>query len=82
MAEKGGYSNKYIASFVGYAPAKEPRLIVAISIVDPKGDEYGGSAVAAPVFKTIMQDSLRILNISPDLENETQNFKAKEVVNG
>ncbi|MEZ5495805.1 MAG: penicillin-binding protein 2 [Gammaproteobacteria bacterium] len=82
MAEKGGYSNKYIASFVGYAPAKEPRLIVAISIVDPKGDEYGGGAVAAPVFKTIMQDSLRILNISPDLENETQNFKAKEVANG
>ena len=66
MAAKGGYSEKYIASFVGYAPAQKPRLVVAISITDPAGEEYGGGVVAAPVFKQIMQDSLRILNISPD----------------
>ncbi|MBL4661916.1 MAG: penicillin-binding protein 2 [Alcanivoracaceae bacterium] len=66
IAAKGGYSNKYIASFVGFAPAKNPRLVVAITITDPAGEEYGGSVVAAPVFKQIMQNSLRILNISPE----------------
>lgn len=65
MAAKGGYSDKYIASFVGYAPASNPRLVVAISITDPAGEDYGGAAVAAPVFKQVMQNSLRILNISP-----------------
>lgn len=65
MAAKGGYSDKYIASFVGYAPAMNPKLVVAVSITDPAGDEYQGGVVAAPVFKSIMQDSLRILNISP-----------------
>ena len=65
MASKGGYSDKYIASFVGFAPAENPRLVVAISITDPKGENYGGGVVAAPVFKQIMQNSLRILNISP-----------------
>ena len=66
IAEKGGYSDKYIASFVGYAPANNPRLVIAVSITDPKGEEYGGGVVAAPIFKQIMQNSLRILNISPD----------------
>lgn len=66
MAAKGGYSDKYIASFVGFAPAKNPRLVVAVSITDPAGEEYGGGVVAAPIFKQVMQDSLRILNISPD----------------
>lgn len=65
MAAQGGYSDKYIASFVGFAPAKNPRLVVAISITDPAGEDYGGGVVAAPIFKQIMQNSLRILNISP-----------------
>ncbi len=65
IAEKGSYSDRYIASFVGYAPANNPKLVVAISITDPEGEDYGGAAVAAPVFKAIMQNSLRILNISP-----------------
>jgi cell division protein FtsI (penicillin-binding protein 3) len=65
MAANGGYSDNYIASFVGFAPANNPQLVIAISITDPKGEEYQGGVVAAPVFKQIMQNSLRILNISP-----------------
>lgn len=72
MAAKGGYSDDYIASFVGFAPADNPQLVIAISITDPKGEEYGGGVVAAPVFKQIMENSLRILNISP---SETQQSK-------
>lgn len=66
IASKGGYSNKYIASFVGFAPADNPRLVVAVSITDPVGEDYGGGVVAAPVFQQIMKNSLRILNISPE----------------
>jgi cell division protein FtsI (penicillin-binding protein 3) len=65
IAANGGYSDKYNATFVGYAPAHNPRLVVAISITDPAGEAYHGGSVAAPVFKKIMQNSLRILNISP-----------------
>lgn len=78
MAAKGGYSEKYIASFVGFAPAQNPRLVVAVSITDPAGEEYGGGVVAAPIFKQVMQDSLRILNISPD---DTQPQIAMEETN-
>lgn len=78
IAANGGYSDTYIASFVGYAPAHNPRLVVAISITDAKGEDYGGGAVAAPVFKNIMQNSLRILNISPSKAEPT----LVEVANG
>ena len=65
-AEKGGYSDKYIASFVGFAPVKNPRLVVAVSVNDPKGDDYSGSLVAAPLFSEIMKNGLRMLNVPAD----------------
>jgi cell division protein FtsI (penicillin-binding protein 3) len=83
MADKGGYSDNYVASFVGFAPVSNPRLVVAVSITDPKGEDFGGSVVAAPVFKQIMQNSLRMLNISPDsLTNENQHIALSEVKDG
>ncbi|HFC29993.1 MAG TPA: penicillin-binding protein 2, partial [Oceanospirillales bacterium] len=80
MSFNGGYADKYIASFVGFAPAMSPKIVVAVSITDPKGDSYGGGAVAAPVFKQIMQNSLRILNISPT-ESIAESDSVKENVN-
>ncbi len=65
MSFNGGYADKYVASFVGFAPVENPQIVIAVSITDPKGEAYGGGAVAAPVFKKIMQNTLRILNISP-----------------
>ena len=44
--------NKYVSSFVGFAPASEPRLIVAVMIDEPSAGQYYGGAVAAPVFAT------------------------------
>ena len=83
MADKGGYSDNYVASFVGFAPASNPRLVVAVSITDPKGEDFGGGVVAAPVFRQIMQNSLRMLNISPDsLINENQHLALNEVKDG
>ena len=49
--EGRGYTKKYVASFVGFAPASNPRLIVAVMIDEPSAGEYYGGDVAAPVFQ-------------------------------
>jgi cell division protein FtsI/penicillin-binding protein 2 len=64
-AIKGGYSKTdFIASFIGYAPAKDPRLLVAVMVDTPRGDIYGGT-VAAPAFERIMEFALPYLKIPP-----------------
>ena len=66
-AVAGGYAtNAYMALFAGIAPASNPRLAIAVVIDDPKGDEYGGGSVAAPVFSQVMSRSLRLLNVPFD----------------
>jgi cell division protein FtsI/penicillin-binding protein 2 len=61
----GGYSStKYVASFIGYAPARRPRLLVAVMVDEPKGEIYGG-LVAAPAFQKIMEFALPYLRIPP-----------------
>lgn len=62
-AVNGGYSG-YTASFVGFAPADAPRLVISVSIQNPRNGYYGG-AVAGPVFREIMTFSLRSLSIPP-----------------
>lgn len=44
----------------------QPRLVVAVVIRDPKGKNYYGALVSAPVFEKVMENSLRILDIPPD----------------
>ena len=64
-AIKGGYSKTdFIASFIGYAPARDPRLLVAVMVDTPRGDIYGGT-VAAPAFERIMEFALPYLKIPP-----------------
>lgn len=63
--ETGQYSeSKYVASFVGFAPAKKPKLLCAVMVDEPHGDIYGGS-VAAPAFGQIMAFALPYLRIAP-----------------
>lgn len=64
--EGGHYVNRYIASFVGLAPASNPRLIVAVMINEPGGEQYYGGQVAAPVFSNVMGSALRLLNVPND----------------
>ena len=65
-AIKGGYSKTdFIPSFIGYAPAKNPRLLVAVMVDTPRGDYYGGT-VAAPAFERIMEFALPYLKIPPE----------------
>ncbi|HNQ04398.1 MAG TPA: penicillin-binding protein 2 [Thiobacillaceae bacterium] len=62
----GAYArDKYISSFVGLAPASDPRLVVAVMVDEPMGQYYGG-LVAAPVFSRIMAGALRFMAIPPD----------------
>ena len=63
----GGYAeDKYLSLFVGLAPASDPRLVMVVLINEPRGKDYYGGKVAAPVFSRVMGDALRILNIAPD----------------
>lgn len=61
------YSNtKHIGSFVGFAPAINPRIIVAVMIDQPTKGMYYGAQTAAPVFAQIVQPTLHLLGVSPD----------------
>ncbi len=61
----GGYTNEYVASFVGIVPASKPRLVILVTVDDPHRSIYGGD-VAAPAFTEIALDCLRYLEIPPD----------------
>ena len=66
-SEGKGYStNKYRASFVGIAPIDSPRVVVGVMLDEPTSSIFGG-AVAAPVFSEVVQQTLRILGVRPDM---------------
>jgi len=65
--ENGGYAaDKYVSSFVGFAPASRPRLVIAVMIDEPSAGGYHGGTVAAPVFAQVMAGALRVLDEPPD----------------
>jgi cell division protein FtsI (penicillin-binding protein 3) len=62
----GRYANKYIASFVGFAPVSNPRIIIAVMVDEPSNGMHYGGQVAAPVFATVAANALRAMNVAPD----------------
>jgi len=60
------YVDKYVSSFVGFAPVSNPRLVIAVMIDEPGGGQYYGGAVAAPAFSNIMGAALRLLGVPGD----------------
>jgi len=64
--EGGHYVKKYVASFVGFAPASDPRIIIAVMIDEPSNGPHFGGLVAAPVFANVAASALRLLNVAPD----------------
>ncbi|MFA7265595.1 MAG: penicillin-binding protein 2 [Candidatus Nanopelagicales bacterium] len=60
---KGGYRG-YVASFIGLAPADDPRLVVAVITRDPKREYFGG-VTGGPVFKAVMSSALQMMQIPP-----------------
>lgn len=71
VVEGGGYADgKYVASFVGFAPADDPQIAVLVMVAEPTGGIYYGSQVAAPAFRAIALDTLRYMRVPerPGLE--------------
>jgi cell division protein FtsI (penicillin-binding protein 3) len=62
-----GYAaDRYVSSFVGFAPVSDPRLIIAVMIDEPSNGQYYGGTVAAPVFSNVMGGALRMLSVPLD----------------
>jgi cell division protein FtsI (penicillin-binding protein 3) len=71
--EGKGYSQKkYRSWFVGMAPINNPRIVVAVMVDEPSNGKYFGGDVAAPVFSEVVQQTLRMLGVQPDLEVRPQ----------
>ena len=81
IGSHGYEDDKYVASFVGMAPASNPRLIMAVMIDEPDiaGDQYYGGAAAAPVFSSVMADALRMLAVPQDSPNNNVVIPTEDV---
>lgn len=77
---RGYAQGKYMASFVGWVPAHDPRLLILVVIDEPKGVKYGG-VVAAPVFRNVASQALAYLRVEPDHVVELK-LKPKLVAHG
>lgn len=63
----GGYShNGYLPSFVGFAPSDQPVMVGLVAVAEPRGFEYHGGQVAAPVFGTVARQVLLYLGVRPE----------------
>ena len=71
-------SRKYRGWFVGMAPIDKPRIIVAVMIDEPSAGQYYGGAVAAPVFSEVVQQTLRMMAVQPDMAVKPQIIAAVE----
>ncbi|MEI8384356.1 MAG: penicillin-binding transpeptidase domain-containing protein [Nitrosomonadaceae bacterium] len=82
--EGNGYAkDRYISTFVGYAPASSPRLIIAVMLDEPSAGQYFGGMVAAPVFSQVMAGALRILSVPHDApSNNIVSFPATRELRG
>lgn len=75
--ETGRYKDgSYVASFIGFVPARRPRLVVSVVIDEPMGGVYSGGEVAAPVFRRVSEMALRYLGVRP---KGTESVKLAEV---
>src|SRR5690606_2011563 len=66
QAAAGGYSRRYTTLFAGLVPATNPRFATVVVINDPQGGAYYAGLVAAPVFRAVMEDTLRLMDVPPD----------------
>ncbi len=65
-------NRKYRGWFVGMAPIEQPRIIVGVMIDEPSAGQYFGGAVAAPVFSEVVQQTLRMMGVQPDMAVKPQ----------
>jgi len=75
---KGYATDRYRSWFTGIAPIDKPRVIVGVMIDEPSNGQYFGGLVAAPVFSEVVQQSLRLLGVQPDMAVQPQIVTAVE----
>ncbi len=83
VSPTGGYmTNEYVASFIGFAPADEPRIACIVVVDAPQGYPYYGGWVAAPAFREIIKDTLRYLEVPlyETIENSDEKVVENRVV--
>lgn len=80
--EKGKYVDKYVAYTAGIAPISNPRYALVVLIDEPKGKDYYGGQVSAPIFSNIMGYVLRTNNVPPDGMNYTKTVRRTVYLNG
>jgi membrane peptidoglycan carboxypeptidase len=71
--------SKYVSSFIGFAPAEDPRLLIAVVMDEPKSGARDGGGVSAPIFKEIAQRVLKDMNVPPDLTGADQTNAADDI---
>ncbi|MGB5200744.1 MAG: penicillin-binding protein 2 [Sedimenticolaceae bacterium] len=63
-----GYSDdRYLSLFAGMAPAHDPRVVMVVMLDEPRSGKFYGGQVAGPVFSAVMAETLRLLNVTPDV---------------
>lgn len=76
----GRYSaSEHIVSFVGFAPADDPQVVVYVAIDNPKGIQFGG-LVAAPVVQNVLEDTLQVLQVEPRQNQIERKYQYGDVV--
>lgn len=62
---QGYTSGYYVASFAGFAPARDPRVVAVVTVDEPRANGYHGGQVAAPIFSAVVGEALRLLGVPP-----------------
>ncbi len=65
-ASGGGYSKRYVSVFAGVVPIDHPKFAMVVVISNPRGRDYYGGLVSAPVFHNVMDGALRLMDVPPD----------------
>ena len=75
----GRYSpDEHIVSFIGFAPADNPKIVIYAAVDDPKGIQFGG-LIAAPLVKNMMADALRYMKVEPDKNQLDKDYRYGEI---
>ena len=72
-------NGKYIASFIGFAPADDPQVVCLVLLDEPNGASYYGGQIAAPVVKNILEETLQYLGVEPEYSEDEREFVDIEV---
>ena len=72
--------DSYTSLFAGFAPISDPEIVLVVSVNDPKGVDYYGGLVAAPVFSKVMAGALRLRGLTPDALSEPDNAELKLMI--